>query len=193
MNSKLAPAKRSVSHQAKDKIHLLGTMANLNRTIRSFRNEVNSTVNYVKVVVLILILSLLLAVAERPSLSYDAPAPHTSSPVQQIPIICDERVHPAADGTYSFDVETGDGIVRNESGGPDGQVFDLQFVADLNGYQPQSSFLPVAPAFPHPIPTHALEQIERGRLELEARAREEQRQSSSPGQDAPPRHYGQPQ
>ncbi|XP_069985479.1 uncharacterized protein [Penaeus vannamei] len=65
-----------------------------------------------------LILSLLLAVAERPSLSYDAPAPHTSSPVQQIPIIRDERVHPAADGTYSFDVETGDGIVRNESGGP---------------------------------------------------------------------------
>nr|XP_027230602.1 endocuticle structural glycoprotein SgAbd-2-like isoform X1 [Penaeus vannamei] len=114
---------------------------------------------------LFLSLLVVVAVAERPSLSYDAPAPHTSSPLQQIPIIRDERVHPAADGTYSFDVETGDGIVRHESGGPggaqqgtvsftfpDGQIFNLQFVADLNGYQPQSPFLPVAPAFPHPIP-----------------------------------------
>ncbi|XP_037780606.1 cuticle protein AM1199-like [Penaeus monodon] len=155
---------------------------------------------------LLLPLLVAMAVAERPPLSYDAPAPHTSSPVQHIPIIRDERVHPAADGTYSFDVETGDDIVRSESGGPggaqqgtvsftfpDGQVFDLQFVADLNGYQPQSPFLPVAPAFPHPIPAHALEQIERGRLELEARTREEQRQSSSHGQANPSRLYGQPQ
>nr|XP_027230595.1 cuticle protein AM1274-like [Penaeus vannamei] len=156
----------------------------------------------------ILVLSLLVAVtvAERPSFSYDAPAPHASSPVQQIPIIRDERVHPAADGTYSFDVETGDGIVRHESGGPggaqqgtvsftfpDGQIFNLQFVADANGYQPQSPFLPVAPAFPHPIPAHALEQIERGRLEHEARARGEQRQPSSQGQATPSSHYGQPQ
>ncbi|XP_037780611.1 cuticle protein AMP1A-like [Penaeus monodon] len=155
-----------------------------------------------------LVLSLLVAVAvaERPPLSYDAPAPHTSSPVQQIPIIRDERVHPAADGTYSFDVETGDGIVRSESGGPggaqqgtvsftfqDGQVFEIQFVANDNGYQPQSPFLPVAPAFLYPVPAHALEQIERDRLELEARAREEQRQSSSQGQATPSRHYGQPQ
>ncbi|XP_063608417.1 uncharacterized protein LOC134782718 [Penaeus indicus] len=154
-----------------------------------------------------LVLSLLLvaSVAERHSVSYDASASRPSSPVQQIPIIRDERVHPAADGTYSFDVETGDGIVRHESGGPggtqqgtvsftftNGQVFSLQFVADVNGYQPQSPFLPVAPAFPHPIPAHALEQIERGRLELEARAREEQRQSSSQGQAAPASHYGQP-
>ncbi|XP_042894019.1 cuticle protein AM1199-like [Penaeus japonicus] len=155
-----------------------------------------------------LVLSLLVAVAlaERPPLSYDAPAPHASSPVQQVPIIRDERVHPAADGTYSFDVETGDGMTRHESGGPggaqqgtvsftfpDGQVFNLQFVADANGYQPQSPFLPVAPAFPHPIPAHALEQIERGRLELEARARENQRQSSTQEQAAPSRQYGQPQ
>ncbi|XP_063608426.1 cuticle protein AM1199-like [Penaeus indicus] len=155
---------------------------------------------------LLLSLLVVVAVAERPSLSYDASAPRTSAPVQQIPIIRNERVHPAADGTYSFDVETGDGIVRHESGGPggaqqgtvsftfpDGQVFDLQFVADVNGYQPQSPFLPVAPAFPHPIPAHALEQIERGRLELEARAREEQHQSSSHGQANPSRLYGQPQ
>ncbi|XP_042877868.1 cuticle protein AM1199-like [Penaeus japonicus] len=144
-----------------------------------------------------LVLSLVVAVAlaERPSLSYDAPAPHPSSPVRLIQIIRDDRVHPAADGSYTFDVETEDGISRHESGGPggaqqgsvsftfpDGQVFDLQFVADANGYQPQSPFLPVAPAFPHPIPVHALEQIERGRLEHEARARGELRESSSQDQ-----------
>ena len=32
-----------------------------------------------------------------------------------IPILRDDRVHPD-DGSYSFDVETGDGIVRSESG-----------------------------------------------------------------------------
>ncbi|XP_069985481.1 larval cuticle protein LCP-17-like [Penaeus vannamei] len=75
---------------------------------------------------------------------------------------------------------------------PDGQVFDLQFVANSNGFQPQSPLLPVAPAFPHPIPAHALKQIERGRLELEACARGE-RQSSSQGQAKLSCHYGQPQ
>ncbi|XP_042877861.1 cuticle protein AM1199-like [Penaeus japonicus] len=155
-----------------------------------------------------LVLSLVVAVAlaERPSLSYDAPAPHPSSPVRLIQIIRDDRVHPAADGSYTFDVETEDGISRHESGGPggaqqgsvsftfpDGQVFDLQFVADANGYQPQSPFLPVAPAFPHPIPAHALEQIERGRLEHEARARGELRESSSQGHSAPSQLYGRPQ
>jgi len=75
------------------------------------------------------------AAAERPSLSYDAPAPHTSSPVQQIPIIRDERVHPAADGTYSFDVETGDGIVRHESGGPGGvQQGTVRLVHSLQNF-----------------------------------------------------------
>lgn len=48
---------------------------------------------------------------------------------------------------------------------PDGQAFDLKFVADQGGYQPQSSWLPVAPAFPHPIPQFVLDQIEKARLE----------------------------
>ncbi|XP_042894013.1 cuticle protein CP14.6-like [Penaeus japonicus] len=154
-----------------------------------------------------LVLSLLVAVAlaERPSLSYDALHPTHPRLISRSPSSA-TNIHPAADGTYSFDVETGDGMTRHESGGPggaqqgtvsftfpDGQVFNLQFVADANGYQPQSPFLPVAPAFPHPIPAHALEQIERGRLEHEARARENQRQSSSQGQAALSRQYGQPQ
>ena len=54
---------------------------------------------------------------------------------------------------------------------PDGQVFDLKFVANENGFQPESPFLPVAPAFPHPIPDFVLEQIERARIEDEEAAR----------------------
>nr|XP_045593181.1 endocuticle structural glycoprotein SgAbd-1-like [Procambarus clarkii] len=116
------------------------------------------------------------------------PTQPTSSPSTIHPILVDHRIHPEA-GTYSFTSETVDGVKRQESGKsvysedgpitavsgsysftlPDGQVFQLSYVADENGFQPESQFLPVAPAFPHPIPAHALEQIERGRLEHEAR------------------------
>ncbi|MCL4141936.1 UNVERIFIED_CONTAM: hypothetical protein GTU68_046466 [Idotea baltica] len=42
---------------------------------------------------------------------------------------------------------------------PNGDLFSLKFVANENGYQPESAFLPVAPAFPHPIPQFVLDQI----------------------------------
>ena len=48
---------------------------------------------------------------------------------------------------------------------PDGQVFQMSYVADENGFQPQSSFLPVAPEFPHEIPQFVLDQIEKARFE----------------------------
>merc|ERR1711970_753090 len=41
----------------------------------------------------------------------------------------------------------------------DGEAVPLTFVANENGYQPESSLLPVAPAFPHPIPQFVLGQI----------------------------------
>ncbi|MCL4148985.1 UNVERIFIED_CONTAM: hypothetical protein GTU68_019255, partial [Idotea baltica] len=94
-----------------------------------------------------------------------------------IEIIRDDRVNPEG-GSYSFDVETADGIVRSESGSPldiegnptgqqgsvsftfpNGEQFDLKFVANENGYQPESAWLPVAPEFPHPIPQFVLDQI----------------------------------
>ncbi|CAL4092432.1 unnamed protein product, partial [Meganyctiphanes norvegica] len=102
---------------------------------------------------------------------------HSSGPV--IAIIRDVRT-PIEGGAYSFDVETANGISHSETGSsvqtaegvgsavtgqysftlPDGQVFTLQYVADQNGFQAQSPFLPVAPVNPHPIPAHAQEQIE---------------------------------
>merc|ERR1712002_360785 len=122
----------------------------------------------------IIALSCLLAIAAA------APAKlEGDDSVEQIAILRDERYHPE-DGAYSFDFETENGIVRSEQGSaievdsaevtaqqgsvrfthPDGESFELTFVADENGYQPSSDALPVAPAFPHPIPDFVLEQIE---------------------------------
>ncbi|CAL4092429.1 unnamed protein product, partial [Meganyctiphanes norvegica] len=112
-----------------------------------------------------------------PPSRYESPGGGSSGP--HIAIIRDERTAIDAGGAYSFDVETANGISHSESGNsaqtaegvgsavtgqysftlPDGQVFTLQYVADQNGFQPQSPFLPVAPINPHPIPAHALEQI----------------------------------
>merc|ERR1712212_247678 len=139
-------------------------------------------------------LALLVAVAvadKAPSLTYDGPRAASTLPVRQVAILRDDRVNPE-NGVYSFDVETEDGIRRSESGSvgggqqgsvsftfPDGQVFDLKFVADENGYQPISSFLPVAPAFPHPIPQFVLDQIAFAAEEDARAARGEQRQAAS--------------
>merc|ERR1712055_172564 len=113
----------------------------------------------------------------------DAPArgyaaPRIADSDEFIPILRDDRVQ-EEDGTYNFDVETGNGIIVSESGDsgekqgvisfthPDGTPFHLTFVADENGFQPQSDALPVAPAFPHPIPDFVLEQIEFARQQKE--------------------------
>ncbi|XP_027218964.2 endocuticle structural glycoprotein SgAbd-2-like [Penaeus vannamei] len=159
--------------------------------------------------------------ASRPSFSAQRPAPQptysaprsASGPL--VPILVDDRVHPDAAGAYSFNVETGDGISRQESGSPipakegpvtamsgsysftlpDGQRFELRYVADENGFQPDSAFLPVAPAFPHPIPAHALEQIERARQEDAGRLRQGSSQgySAPSGPSRPSNSYGFPQ
>ncbi|KAK8728614.1 hypothetical protein OTU49_009048, partial [Cherax quadricarinatus] len=84
--------------------------------------------------------------------------------------------NPDNDGSHSSDFEAENGIKfqfsgsQGTSGGAtmvgvysyplqDGSIAEVTFVADENGYQPQSDLLPVAPAFPHPIPEFVLKQI----------------------------------
>ncbi|CAL4122257.1 unnamed protein product, partial [Meganyctiphanes norvegica] len=132
-----------------------------------------------------IVFSCLLAVAiAAPQYGASRAASHEDSQ-EHIPILRDDRLQPI-DGSYSFDTETADGIVRSEHGAriedgsaegavaqagsysftlPNGEEFELTYVANEGGFQPQSDFLPVAPAFPHPIPDFVLEQIEKARLE----------------------------
>merc|ERR1711915_1120446 len=54
----------------------------------------------------------------------------------------------------------------------DGSSVPLKFVADAGGFQPESSLLPVAPAFPHPIPKFVLDQIHFAEQQRAARAQQ---------------------
>ncbi|XP_071516380.1 cuticle protein AMP1A-like [Panulirus ornatus] len=138
-------------------------------------------------------LAVLVAVAAAaPQYSESPAARHDFS--DEIPILRDDRVH-EEDGRYSLDVETGNDIVLSQSGSPtgpegavvkagqysytapDGTPVVVTYVADANGYQPQSDLLPVAPAFPHPIPQFVLDQIAFAAEEDAARARGETRGS----------------
>ncbi|XP_042218346.1 cuticle protein AMP1A-like [Homarus americanus] len=112
-----------------------------------------------------------------PLLTLSAPAALDSSEeVEVVPILRDDRVH-EEDGRFNVEVETGNGIRLSQSGSPDGNngaviqagrvsytapdgtPVEVIFVANENGYQPQSDLLPVAPEFPHPIPQFVLDQI----------------------------------
>ncbi|XP_037803468.1 endocuticle structural glycoprotein SgAbd-8-like [Penaeus monodon] len=80
-----------------------------------------------------------------------------------IPILKDDRTQDAYGG-YSFDFESGNGIVRQESGkesdgqakeggwryeSPEGAPVEISFVADQGGYQPQGAVIPVPPPLPY--------------------------------------------
>ncbi|XP_063361333.1 endocuticle structural glycoprotein ABD-4-like [Cydia amplana] len=89
-----------------------------------------------------------------------------------IPIIRQEQViNP--DGSYKWSYETGNGIAAEEQGyvknlgvpdqeaqtaqgqyqytAPDGQVIQLTYIADENGFQPQGAHLPTPPPIPADI------------------------------------------
>ncbi|XP_050697121.1 endocuticle structural glycoprotein SgAbd-8-like isoform X1 [Eriocheir sinensis] len=100
----------------------------------------------------LLILSVVVAAA--------AAAPGYDTP---IPILKDDRSQNAA-GEYTFDFETGNGIVRSEAGrqadgqessgafsytSPDGTPVAISFTAGAGGYQPEGAVLPVAPPLPY--------------------------------------------
>ncbi|XP_037780442.1 cuticle protein AMP1A-like [Penaeus monodon] len=141
----------------------------------------------------------LLATAAYAATLYDAPRPQTRAfdSAENVAILRDERLIDD-EGKYNFDFETANGISVSESGAPvgedgavnsagsfsytapDGTPVHVEFVADEKGFQPQSDLLPVAPAFPHPIPQFVLDQIAFAAEEDAARARGELREVSQP-------------
>ncbi|XP_037780475.1 endocuticle structural glycoprotein ABD-4-like [Penaeus monodon] len=154
----------------------------------------------------LIVIACLAAVAvAAPQYSYGAPRAASSEEVEFVPILKDDRVH-EEDGTYNFDFEAANGIRVSQAGSPDGDEdavikageysytapdgseIHVRFVADENGFQPQGAHLPVAPAFPHPIPQFVLDQIAKAAEEDAARARGDDSDEVS----APSGFYGRP-
>ncbi|XP_050704882.1 cuticle protein AMP4-like [Eriocheir sinensis] len=107
-------------------------------------------------------------------------------------ILLDERTPPEG-AAYSFAMETENGISFSEVGAEgsagqanvkgvyrykqdDGTVAEVRYVADEGGFQPESSLIPVAPAFPHPIPLFVQEQILFAEEQRRLKALEEQKE-----------------
>merc|ERR1712055_71533 len=106
------------------------------------------------------------------AMAYAAPA---SLEVDSVELLHNEVESADDDGAHSMRFAADNGIdfelsgQEGEDGGAnmqgsytyivDGEAVPLTFVANENGYQPESSLLPVAPAFPLPIPQFVLDQI----------------------------------
>merc|ERR1711970_808343 len=80
---------------------------------------------------------------------------------ESVEVLRDERVAPHDNGVeLHLGGEDGNMIGSYSYVMEDGSVVPLKFVANEKGFQPESSILPVAPAFPHPIPKFVMAQIE---------------------------------
>merc|ERR1712029_335832 len=94
---------------------------------------------------------------------------------EPIAILRSESFKDGANFNYNFESENGiavDAVGQDNDAGAsnmqgsyryildDGNTANFNWIADEEGYRVESNMLPVAPAFPHPIPDHVQEQID---------------------------------
>merc|ERR1719342_1841446 len=100
------------------------------------------------------------------------PVPNCQKPIA---ILRSESFKDGANFNYNFEAENGiavDAVGSSNGAGTsniqgsysyfmdDGNKANFNWIADEEGYRVESNMLPVAPAFPHPIPAHVQEQID---------------------------------
>merc|ERR1711939_1208738 len=94
---------------------------------------------------------------------------------EPIAILRSESFKDGANFNYNFEAENGiavDTVGSSNGAGAsnmqgsyryildDGSTANFNWIADEEGYRVESNMLPVAPAFPHPIPAYVQEQID---------------------------------
>ncbi|KAK7078327.1 hypothetical protein SK128_001382 [Halocaridina rubra] len=163
----------------------------------------------------IIIIAVLALASSAPQYNYSPPEASAEEEREVVAILKDDRNH-EEDGTHSFDFEAANGIKFSQAGtpegeddavikvgqysyiAPDGTEVEVKFVADENGFHPHSDLLPVAPAFPHPIPQFVLDQIEKAAEEdalkdlEEAEEDEEEEEEAKTRRTRTSRLYGRP-
>uniref|UniRef100_A0A3F2Z492 Pupal cuticle protein Edg-78E n=1 Tax=Glossina pallidipes TaxID=7398 RepID=A0A3F2Z492_GLOPL len=113
------------------------------------------------------------------------------------------------DGSYNYQFDTTNGIAQQESGvggyyaagssqyySPEGQLIQLSYNADANGFQPQGAHLPTPPPIPEAI-LKALEYIRTHPYQEEQQQQQQQQQPQQQHQhqhqqQQRPRHHQQP-
>ncbi|XP_063587521.1 cuticle protein AMP1A-like [Penaeus indicus] len=114
-----------------------------------------------------ILVALIAVAAAAPQNGYSFPDPSTrgvGEVIEVVPILRDERGQ-EGDGSYNFEIETGNGISALEFGSPsdpegavvvsgkysytapDGTLIEVAYVANENGFQPSSDILPELPQF----------------------------------------------
>merc|ERR1711962_899295 len=76
---------------------------------------------------------------------------------ESVEVLRDERVAPHDNGAWNMHVELSNGIELHKGGEDGNMIGSYNYVTNENGFQPESSLLPVAPAFPHPIPKFVMD------------------------------------